>query len=543
MSDNAISFRDIPKTTKLFQDFLYDFDRVAEFYESAGSTDSLSERARKIISNTYPRKEIADGLEAQNRAAGAGEATLANIAMLRENDSVVVITGQQAGLFSGPLFTLYKALTVIKLAAKLRGEGIKAVPMFWIASEDHDLAEVNHCRVVNRDGQLTTITYSSSDPAEGKPVGDIRLGEEIKETIAELIAALPVSEFVDQLKADLETSYRPGTGFAEAFGKLMMKFFGKFGVVLIDPLDRRMKEIAGDIYSRAIGATSDFAAALVGASRKLEAAGYHAQVFAGPDSVPLFLLDEGRRTALQRGDDGSFHLKGSPKRFGHAEMLDSVAKCPTCFSPNVTLRPIVQDFLLPTVAYIGGPAEIAYFAQVRPAYQLLGRIEPVILPRASLTLIEKKQLKTLQKNGLKFEDLFAGQQEVTTKAIEHLLQGTTSEVFEETERLFQEQLEKVRAMLTSVDPTLADSLKGSREKILYQLGHLKNRFIHNRSQRDATTVQQIEKLFAILYPNKTLQEREINASYFLARYGYELIDLFYEEIDPRSTDHKLVYLG
>jgi bacillithiol biosynthesis cysteine-adding enzyme BshC len=543
MSENAISFRNIPKTTKLFQDFLYDFDRVAEFYESYGSIESLAERARRIVKDTYPRNQIADALEAQNRASGAGEATLANIARLRETDSVVVITGQQAGLFSGPLFTLYKALTVIKLSTQLRDQGVNAIPMFWIASEDHDLAEVNHCRVVNRDGQLLTITYSSCDPGEGKPVGDIRLCEEIKDTIAELIGALPASEFVVQLKSDIDESYQPGTGFAEAFGKLMMKFFAKFGVVLIDPLDRRTKEIAGDIYSRAISATSDFAEALVGASRKLEAAGYHAQVFASTDSVPLFLLDEGRRTALQRGDDGFFHLKGSPKRFAHAEMLDNVAKCPTCFSPNVTLRPIVQDFLLPTVAYIGGPAEIAYFAQVRPAYQLLGRIEPVILPRASLTLIEKKQVKTLEKNGLSFEDLFAGQQEVTSKAIEHSLGGTTTETFEETERLFQEQLEKLRTMLTGVDPTLAEALKGSREKILYQLGHLKNRFIHNRSQRDATTVQQIEKLFAILYPNKTLQEREINASYFLARYGYDLLDLLYDEIDPSSNEHRLIYLG
>ena len=543
MSENAISFRDIPKTSRLFQDFLYDFDRVAEFYDSSGHSNAkLAERARRIITDSYPRTEIADALEAQNKAAGAGEATLANIQKLRDADSVVVITGQQAGLFSGPLFTLYKALTVIKLSEELRAEGVKAVPMFWIASEDHDFAEVNHCRVVNRDGQLMTITYSSA-PGEGKPVGEIRLGDEIKDNVAQLLAALPSSEFVDQLKVDLEQSYKPGAGFAEAFGKLMMKFFGRFGVILIDPLDHRLKELAGTIYSRAISASSDFAAALVGASRKLEDAGYHAQVFASHDSVPLFILDEGRRTAMHRGDDGSFHLKGSTKKFGSSDLAESVAKCPTCFSPNVTLRPIVQDFLLPTVAYVGGPAEIAYFAQVRPAYRLLGRLEPVILPRASLTLIEKRQVKTLQKSGLDFADLFAGQQETTAKAIEHSLHGTTGELFEETERLFQTQLEKLRAMLTSVDPTLADSLKGSREKILYQLGHLKNRFIHNRSQRDATTVLQIERVFAILYPNKTLQEREINASYFLARYGYELLDLLYNEIDPHLNQHKLVYLG
>ncbi len=543
MSENAISFRDIPKTTRLFQDFLYDFERVSQFYESPGQNGaSLAERAARIISHSYPRAEIADVLTEQNRVAGAGQETLSSIERLRQPDSVVVITGQQAGLFSGPLFTLYKALTVVKLSEQLRADGVNAVPMFWIASEDHDLAEVNHCRVVNREGQLVTISYTAGAPGERKPVGHIRLGDEINESIAELIGALPESEFVSRLAGDLQQSYQPGTGFAEAFGKLMMRLLRQFGVVLIDPLDDRVKEIAGSIYRQALARTPEFAAAIVTESQKLEAAGYHAQVFASAESVPLFLLEDGRRTALQRGDDGFFYLKGADKRIAATELLESVESCPSCFSPNVTLRPIVQDFLLPTVAYIGGPAEVAYFAQLRPAYSLLGRIEPVILPRASLTLIEKRHAKTLQKHGLEFTDLFAGQQETTAKAVEHSVDASTAAMFEETERVFQEQIEKLRDLLTKVDPTLAEALKGGREKILYQLTHLKSRFIHNRTQRDATTLQQIERLFAILYPNKTLQEREINASYFLARYGYQLIDRLYEEIEPFSTEHKLVYL-
>ncbi|MEP7273870.1 MAG: bacillithiol biosynthesis cysteine-adding enzyme BshC [Acidobacteriota bacterium] len=543
MSENAISFREIPRTTRLFQDFLYDFENVSQFYESAGHNGaSLVERAAAVARQPYPRDEVVDILTDQNRAAGAGEATLSSLERLRQSDSVVVITGQQAGLFTGPLFTIYKALTVVKLAEKLRAEGVNAVPMFWIASEDHDLEEVNHCRIVNRDGQLITTSYTACPPREGKPVGHIRLCEEINESINELIKALPESEFVARLGQDLRESYKTGAGFAEAFGQLMMRFLGKFGVVMIDPLDDRLKKVAGAIYTQAMARTPEFAATLVAESQKLEAAGYHAQVFTSPDSVPLFMLDDGRRTALQRGADGFFYLKGGDKKMPAAELLESVERCPSCFSPNVTLRPIVQDFLLPTIAYVGGAAEVAYFAQLRPAYSLLGRIEPVIIPRASLTLIEKRQAKTLQKLGLKFSDLFMGQQEVTSKVVERGLDASTATVLDETEKVFQDQIEKLRGLLTAVDPTLAEALKGGREKILYQLTHLRSRFIHNRSQRDATTLQQIERLFAILYPNKGLQEREINVSYFLARYGYELIDRLYDEIDPDTSDHKLVYL-
>lgn len=543
MSETSISFREIPKTSRLFLDFLYDFGNVVGFYEAAGRNgETLQSRAKLIAGGSYPRDQVADVLVEQNRAAGADDATLANIDRLRKPDSVVVITGQQAGLFTGPLFTLYKALTVIKLAEQLRASGVNAVPMFWIASEDHDLAEVNHCRVVSRDGQLVTISYSGCAPNEGKPVGHIWLGEAISDNISELIAALPESEFVARLEADLRECYKAGTGFAEAFGKMIMKLLGKYGVVMIDPLDERIKEIAGAIYEKAMAQAPEFAATLVAESQKLEAAGYHAQIFTSPESVPLFVLDDGKRTALQRGDDGYFYFKGVNKKVAAAELLDNVARWPGRFSPNVTLRPIVQDFLLPTAAYVGGPAEIAYFAQLRRAYTLLGRVEPVILPRASLTLIEKRQAKTMKKYGLEFTDLFGGLHEAMTKVVERSLDTSTAALLDESEAVIQNQLEKLQASLGGVDPTLADALRGSREKILYQLHHLRTRFIHNRSQRDDTGRQQIERLFALLYPNKGLQEREINASYFLARYGYNLIDWLYEEIEPGFNDHKLVYL-
>lgn len=542
MTHETIRFSEIPKTSRLYHDFLYDFPRVEQFYEAGGrDLNSLAAHARKVIAQSFDRDGVADVLKEQNLQAGAGEATLANIERLRESDSVVVITGQQAGLFTGPMFTIYKALTAIKLAAKLNEQGVKTVPMFWIASEDHDFAEVNHTRLVNREGQLATITYTGCTPKEGKPVGAVNLREEVNQCVDELLAALPESEFIEKLVSDLKETYQAGAGFADAFGRLMMKLVGHYGVVLINPLDDRLKHIAGAIYSQAMSKASEFASALVAQSQSLEAAGYHAQVYTSLESVPLFMMDGGRRTALAQ-QDGVMTLKGTDRKFKADELLETVNRCPACFSPNVTLRPIVQDFLLPTVAYIGGPAEIAYFAQLRAGYKLLGRIEPVVLPRVSMTLIEKRHAKTLSKYGLKFTDLFGGLQEVMTKVVEQSLDANTAAVFEETEQVFESQLEKLRTSITAVDPTLAEALKGGREKIIYQLSNLRTRFINNRSKRDEAMSSQIERAFTVLYPNKGLQEREINVSYFLARYGYDLIDRLYEEVDVESRDHRLVYL-
>jgi bacillithiol synthase len=543
MSIDAISFDEIPRTSRLFNDFLYNFSRVERFYQAEGrELDSLIARAPIVSAQSFSRDVVADVLIDQNRKAGASEIAIANIERLRQKDSVVVITGQQAGFFTGPLYTVYKALTAIKLAAQLRERGVNAVPMFWVAAEDHDFEEVNHTRLVNREGQFITITYTACSPKEGKPVGQVTLCDEVNGNIDELIAALPASEFMPRLTDDLRASYQAGTGFADAFGKMMLKMMGHLGIALINPLDDRLKQVAGEIYTRAIARVPEFATQLVKESAELEAAGYHAQVYTAPEAVPLFMLDDGRRKAIVRRDDGRFYLKGSENSFNADELLDTVKRCPSCFSPNVTLRPIVQDFLLPTIAYIGGPAEIAYFAQLRPNYKLLDRVEPVVLPRASFTLIEKRHAKTMSKYGIEFANLFQGQEEVMKKVVERSLDQNTATIFDESEKVFNEQLEKLRESLMAVDPTLAEALKSGREKIFYQLHNLRTRFIHNRSKRDETMQQQIERLFAVLYPNKNLQEREINVSYFLARYGYELIDKLYQEVDVGFRDHKLIYL-
>ncbi len=543
MSDNTISFDQIPRTSRLFNDFLYNFDRVSRFYQPSGlDVSALVARAPKVAAQTFSRDAVADALADQNALAGAGDLTFANIERLRQKDSVVVITGQQAGLFTGPLYTVFKALTAIKLAEHLRAQGLNVVPMFWVASEDHDFEEVNHTRLINREGQLVTITYAGCSPKEGKPVGHVKLNEKISENIDQVVAALPESEFMPRLVEDLRDSYKAGANFADAFGRMMIKLFGKFGVVLIDPLDDRLKAVAGEIYASAMSNAPEFASRFLNATAQLEASGYHAQVYANSEAAPLFMLDEGRRTAMTRRDDGRFYLKGSEKSFGAAELLETVQRCPSCFSPNVTLRPIVQDFLLPTLAYIGGPAEIAYFAQLRPNYGLLNRVDPVALPRASFTLIEKRHAKTMSKYDIKFTDLFAGFEEVMKMVVERSLDQNTATAFDEIEKVFDDQLDKLNASLTAVDPTLADALKGGREKILYQLHNLRTRFVHNRGKRDETTRQQIERLFAALYPNKNLQEREVNVFYFLARYGYELIDRIYDEVEVGLRDHKLVNL-
>jgi bacillithiol biosynthesis cysteine-adding enzyme BshC len=540
---DALRFTDIPRTSKLFTDFLYNYEKVAQFYTDFGRTVSpLAEHARQIGAQEFDRDRVADALERINRKAGSPELTFKHIEMLRHKGSVAIVTGQQAGLFTGPLYTVHKALTVIKLAACLREQGVEAVPVFWIASEDHDYEEVNHTRLIDPEGNVQTVQYEPDNRPLEVPVGKIELDEGINAALDQFIGQLPPSEFLQQIENDLRESYKAGTPFAEAFAKLMARIFKDYGVVLLDPSDEGLKQVAAPLYAKALEKTTEIANALVERSAALVNAGYHAQVNIAQDMVPLFIIDEGRRVALTYRD-GRFQVKGSGRSFEKDELAQLALRCPNCFSPNVTLRPVVQDYLLPTAAYIGGPAEIAYFAQLRAVYEVLERQAPCVLPRASFSLVEGRHQKTMEKYGLQLTDFFDGLHSAITKVVETSLDRSTAEAFAETEKIFDEQLTKLEESLHKADPTLADSLKRSREKVLYQIEHLRTRFIHASARREETTFRQVERAYTSLMPNKNFQERELNVFYFLSRYGQSLIDELHDAADVGFSNHRLVYIG
>jgi bacillithiol synthase len=540
---DAVRFTDIPRTSRLFTDFLYDYEKVSQFYTDFGRTVSpLAEHARQVGAREFDRDRVADALERINRKAGSAELTFKHIEMLRRKGSVAIVTGQQAGLFTGPLYTIHKALTVIKLAACLREQGVEAVPVFWIASEDHDYEEVNHTRLIDPEGNVHTVRYEPGNRPLEVPVGKIELDEGINAALDEFIAQLPPSEFLQQIEQDLRGSYQTGTPFAEAFAKLMARIFKDYGVVLLDPGDEGLKQVAAPLYAKAIERSTEIASALVERSAALVKAGYHAQVNTAEDMVPLFIIDEGRRVALTQRD-GRFQVKGSSRSFEKDELAQLALRCPNCFSPNVTLRPVVQDYLLPTAAYIGGPAEIAYFAQLRAVYEALERPEPCVLPRASFTIVEGRHQKTMEKYDLRLNDFFEGLHAAVTKVVETSLDRSTAAAFAETEKVFNEQLNRLEESLHKADPTLADSLKRSREKVLYQIEHLRTRFIHASARREETTFRQVERAYTTMMPNKNFQERELNTFYFLARYGQSLINELYDAADIGFSNHRLLYVG
>ena len=372
----------------------------------------MKDETSAIRYDSARRERVAGILERQNKAWGASPKTLENIARLR-NGASAVVTGQQVGLFGGPLFSFFKALTTVKLANEATSAGCDSVPVFWLATTDHDLAEISHVSVLGPDGSLQKLTAPTQGTHDA-PVGAVTFGSEIEPIVEAAAASLGDSEVTSFLRE----SYRSGENFGSAFARLFSRLFADWGVVLLDASDPELQQIARPIYQEAIERATELDEALLARGKELEAAGYHQQVKVTPSSTLLFMLREGARTPIHRNPSGTGSETGfvvGEETFSQSDMLRRIAEEPQLFSANVLLRPVVQDYLLPTLVYVGGAAEVAYFGQGAVVYKaLIGRATP-IFPRFSATIVEAKSQTLLERYGLTVPDLFHGPEALTGK--------------------------------------------------------------------------------------------------------------------------------
>src|SRR6267143_2901015 len=463
----SIPFRRLPHQPKLFVRLIDDYSSVKQFYAHPPNMDAVKEVASKLDYPTERRREVARILREQNSAFGASAAAMSNLEKL-ERGAVAVVTGQQVGLFGGPAYAVYKALTAIRLAEELSDAGIPAVPIFWMATEDHDLDEVRHVTWFES-GKLTRFELPADEAEAGRPVGQVRLGPAIEENVKKAVELLsgPASETIAQI---LQESYRTGETYGGAFGKLFAQLFAEQGLILLDPLDARLHRIAAPLYKKAIEDRDELTEKLLQRGKELEGAGYDVQVKVTAKSTLLFTIRDGVRQPVAASNA---HFKSGDASWTREEALRLADSSPETFSANALFRPVVQDYLLPTAAYLGGPAEIAYFAQSSVIYeQLLGRM-PVVLPRAGFTILDAKAEKLLQKYGLCIENLWAGPQELRRKMESVSVPATLSERFDRDKVQLENTLAELGAQIQKLDPTLAGAVSTARNKIGFQLEKLR----------------------------------------------------------------------
>src|SRR5690348_13792082 len=512
MDCRALAFSQLPHQPKLFLAYLEKFEKVKAFYGHPPTIQAVTQASRKLDYPAERRAVVAQILGKQNAELGAGAETLANLERLA-NGAVAVVSGQQVGLFGGPAYSVYKALTAIQLAEELTRDGLDAVPVFWMATEDHDLEEVRHTSWFDS-GKLIRFELPDGNEA-GMPVGRIPLGAE-GGRLAREAADLLGKDGGELFAQYLAESYKADETYGSAFGKLFARLFAQQGLILMDPLDAGLHKVAAPLYQHALAERDALNEKLLQRGKELESAGFDAQVKVTSKSTLLFRLENGARQVVTTSNE-NFHV--GEKSWPREELTHLTHAEPENFSPNALFRPVVQDYLLPTVAFIGGPAELSYIAQSEVVYQhLLGRM-PVMLPRAGFTLVDAKASKLLRKYELSVEDVWAGSQDLRHKMEKQSVTGSLATDFEKDQKEIGAMLEKLGKKIEVLDPTLKGTVEKTKEGIDFHLDKLRRKAGAALDQRAGLLAAHEEHLESLLNPHKGLQEREHCLLPFLARWG------------------------
>ena len=540
----------VPGTTALLSAFLEpasaaDPGRLRRWYPSEPFGFGWVQNAPELSADH--RERLAALLLAQGEHFGATQAARENIEQLR-NGATAVVTGQQVALFGGPLLTLLKAATAIRKAQDATTQsGRTHVPVFWLASEDHDLAEVDQISLPTKTA-IETLKLEL-EFARPLPVGGLRVDggseagrarlESTLDRVSELIGWGPTADL-------LRECYAPdqGTTLAQAFGRLLTSVFAEFGLIVMDASSRGFHELGARALRAAIEEPEVLETLLLARSEELTSAGYHAQVLVVPGHSLLFLLDAdtGARQPLRRGENSQW--KAGTRAYSTAELLAILDSEPERLSPNALLRPVFQDAILPTAAYIAGPAEIAYFAQCAAIYEhVLGRVTPV-LPRLSATLVEPALAKILDSHEIQFPQLWEAK---TADALSQRL-GARAMPIELKRKLsaagnaLDTELDALTEYMAAMSPDLGRSAEVSANKMRYQMNRLRTMAAGSQVQRETSLQKHATALMLNLFPEGVLQERVIGGIWFMARYGEGLPKLLVENAAQDCPGHRALFL-
>lgn len=538
---SAIDLGRFSWATALTRDYCGAYERLAAFYAGAPDAPACWRDALEARQSSAPdTTAVAQILASQLRSRGAPREAREAAGRLAEAGTVAILTGQQAGLFGGPLYTMFKALTAIALARQVEStHGVQAVPVFWIDAEDHDVDEVRSCSVLDADLDLRRISLELPTNA-GCPVSSLRLPESTGATLDALREALPPTEFTDALIDTLSGAYTTGRGMVDAFARWLEANLGARGLVVFDASDPAAKPLVRSVFEHELRSRGDTSRLAAGVGEQLVAQGYHAQVTPTDDAVALFELNDTRRAIRLSGDGFAVATAERETVRPQDELLDQVRDHPETFSPNVLLRPIVQDTLFPTVAYVTGPNELAYLGQLRPVYERFGVPMPLLYPRLSATLLDRASTKFLARHELDFEGLQPQDDGVLNQLVSAQLPSEVDTALTSAERQVTETLAAIANIVPAVDPTLVGATNTTRDRMDRDLRTLRGKIVQAAKRRDETLRRQFGRARAQAFPGGAPQERAIGFVYFLNRYGPRLVDHLLDDLPLDIGPHWLV---
>jgi bacillithiol biosynthesis cysteine-adding enzyme BshC len=500
----------------LADDYVAGLPRARAFFEGWwGDPEAYVSKAREVTGR-FDR-------DARERAASAlrchDEAARLRLDAWVEKGGFAVTSGQQPGLFTGPLYTIYKALAAARLASTLE-EVLDApvIPIFWVASEDHDWAESNHTFVVGADNELHRIEVPAPPGEEGRPIHRIRLGDSVADAVENFLAQLPDTEFAAPYRDLLRHAYRPGCTLSEGFTETLGALVAPFGVYLTDAADPTVKRATRNLLAREVAGSERHERLLAQRAADLSEQGYSPQVAILPGGLNLFVEGPSGRERVYRSD-GRFHLRHSGVSFTKEELLARIESDDATVSPNVLLRPVAESVAFPTVSLVVGPGEASYFAQLQPYFHVLDVRPPVAYPRFTVTAVESKVRKVMDKFGLDLRELRRPFHEVSAEIARDELPEAVRAALEDIQRAVEEGSTSLTQASKDIHTTLAGSIQRARNASIDAWADAEKKIVQALKRENETRLAQLEKAQRHLFPNGRPQERTLNVFYYLLRYG------------------------
>ena len=519
-----------PAANRLVEDYLAGKKEACSFYGGHFAAKGTLARVAAKVEGGLDRQRASDILSAQRtfKLVKDGRERLERFV---NNGGYIIVTGQQPVLFGGPLFVIYKCISAIRLAAgaeKLLG--VPVLPVFWNASEDHDLAEAASINLPDLKNNLARLTF----PAEGakdRPLCQVRINDSIGTLFERLREITPQSDFSTWVYDLLGSAYSRGSDLGHAFSDLLVGLFADYGLFVVDACHPLIRRESRELFEKEIFSAGESTRAVRKMNDRLTSRGYPLQIKLQQEDTNLFLIRSGVREKLQSGRTGTeFRLKRSGEEIEVSELRELLDSSPEMFSPGVLMRPLVEAHLFGTLCYVAGPGEISYYAQMSALYELRSLQMPLIYPRFSGILLETKIARVLDKFGLSASELREGSDQLAARLLAG--QGEQALLLEQTGKtrsFLENSFARIRELALRLDPTLEGPVENTRTSIEATLDRLENKFAAAAKRRNETLVAQLGKAAVHLWPDGKPQEREIAGIYYLFRYGPQLLSFLIEE--------------
>ena len=522
--------------TELFSDFMNGSDGAASLFED----NSIPNAINGIEQRAYDRKTLVDILRRQNSGWGAGPETIANIEKLNDDTSVIVATGQQACLFGGPYMVILKALGAILRAREIEEQfNIPAVPLFWIAADDHDFEEISFVHLFDSQRKLARLSIANRADAPAFPVGALEYDDSIETAVQQAIDILPDNDFKNEISDMLRRHNGEGASIIDAFAGLMHDLVGSYGLVLFNPYDEQFKKAAAPIMADIIAQQTEMIDALTAREKLLLESGYHIQAVKADTAAHMF-FNNPTRTAIHAVKD---HFRAGESLFSEEELITAIEKRPLAFSPDVLTRLIIQSSMFPVAAFIGGPAEIAYFAQMRPLFELFDLPAPQLCARPSATIIEATHQKAIEQFDLTYKAYTVGIADTYSALMEESFPKHMGDELAVRREMIQAEYDRMASAVVEFDTTLKDVATKTGEKIDYQIAELGKKVFAAHKKQNKIIKEKLDRLHESVYPDRSPAERVVSIVHFLSRYGQPVIEFLYQHISLEQSGHQLMYLS